>query len=33
MNLKKEAGYKAAEYVTDGDILGLGTGSHNSLFH
>ena len=27
MNLKKEAGYKAAEYVTDGDVLGLGTGS------
>ena len=32
MNLKKEAGYKAAEYVTDGDILGLGTGSTTHYF-
>lgn len=32
MNLKKEAGYKAAEYVKDGDILGLGTGSTTHYF-
>ncbi|MCI7291872.1 ribose-5-phosphate isomerase RpiA [Methanobrevibacter woesei] len=32
MNLKKDAGYKAAEYVKDGDILGLGTGSTTHYF-
>ena len=32
MNLKKNAGYKAAEYVNDGDILGLGTGSTTHYF-
>lgn len=32
MNLKKNAGYKAAEYVKDGDVLGLGTGSTTHYF-
>lgn len=32
MNLKKDAGYKAAEYVKDGDVLGLGTGSTTHYF-
>lgn len=32
MNLKKNAGYKAAEYVKDGDVLGLGTGSTTYYF-
>ncbi len=32
MNLKKDAGYKAAEYVKNGDILGLGTGSTTHYF-
>lgn len=32
MNLKKNAGYKAAEYVNDGDVLGLGTGSTTHYF-
>lgn len=32
MNLKKSAGYKAAEYVKDGDVLGLGTGSTTHYF-
>lgn len=32
MNLKRNAGYKAAEYVKDGDILGLGTGSTTHYF-
>ena len=32
MNLKKEAAYKAAQYVKDGDILGLGTGSTTHYF-
>ena len=27
MNLKQDVGYKAAEQVKDGQILGLGTGS------
>lgn len=32
MNLKRDVGYKAAEYVKDGDILGLGTGSTAHYF-
>ena len=32
MNLKKEAAYMAAQYVEDGDILGLGTGSTTHYF-
>lgn len=32
MNLKRNAGYKAAEYVKDGDVLGLGTGSTTHYF-
>ena len=27
MNLKKEVGIKSAQYVTDGMVVGLGTGS------
>ena len=29
---KKNAGYKAAEYVEDGMVLGLGTGSTTHYF-
>ena len=29
---KKHAGYKAAEYVEDGMVLGLGTGSTTHYF-
>lgn len=32
MNLKKDVGYKVAEYVNDGDVLGLGTGSTTFYF-
>ncbi|MDL2246858.1 ribose-5-phosphate isomerase RpiA [Methanobrevibacter sp. OttesenSCG-928-K11] len=32
MNLKKEAAIKAAEYVNDGNVLGLGTGSTTHYF-
>lgn len=32
INLKRDAGYKAAEYVKDGDVLGLGTGSTTHYF-
>ena len=32
MNLKKMAGYEAAELVTDGDVVGLGTGSTTYYF-
>lgn len=32
MNLKKEAAIKAAEYVEDGNVLGLGTGSTTHYF-
>ncbi len=32
MNFKRNAGYKAAEYVKDGDVLGLGTGSTTHYF-
>ena len=32
MNLKKDAGFKAAEEVKDGQILGLGTGSTTHYF-
>ncbi len=32
MNLKKMAGYKAAELVNDGDVIGLGTGSTTHYF-
>ena len=32
MNLKQDVGYKAAEQVKDGQILGLGTGSTTHYF-
>lgn len=32
MNLKKMVGYQAAEMVSDGDVLGLGTGSTTQFF-
>jgi ribose 5-phosphate isomerase A len=32
MNLKKMVGYHAAEMVSDGDVLGLGTGSTTHFF-
>jgi ribose 5-phosphate isomerase A len=32
MNLKKLAGYEAAQLVADGDVLGLGTGSTTHYF-
>lgn len=32
MNLKKMVGYEAAELVTDGDVVGLGTGSTTFYF-
>lgn len=32
MNLKKDAGYKSAEYVEDDYVLGLGTGSTTHYF-